>query len=510
MRKALVAPSAGLFGLSLGLTLFVATTPAYALDPEVTSDTTAQFYDVRSPTGETVLQRRRLTTTLGASVYDLMDTSTDPNAPSLTFRTRVRYDADYGASAQETNVSNFGRLVPAFDRNQLDVMYGYVEGRKFLHGWLSFKIGRQYVTDILGWWSFDGGQVRVTTPTFLALELYGGLEQRGGFMMSLPRYEADGISRGDRSGYDPSLYPSFQPQGIAPAIGAAAETTGLTFIHSRLTYRRVENTGTSNTSEFVNGVYTNSQYSGGRISSERMGLSVDGTVPQIGGAKSGIAYDLYNARISNAYASVDAFVRQKLTLSVDYDYYQPTFDADSIWNFFQAAPMNDVGLRGAFDATQKLSVAAGGHVRIFHQQTSNDAPSTSAQPDKTPIPNYFPTASSTFDGGGNLAAKYKWGWGHLGVRGHGNFGSEGDSVGGDGYGERIFATRYILEGRAGVWQWNDKLRPDRDATSFGYTAGAGYRLAEKSRVLVEFDHNMNRLVGQRFRVMAWLTLAVTK
>jgi hypothetical protein len=504
MRKALVAACSALL-------LCAATTPAHALEPEVTSDTTAQFYDVRSPTGETVLARRRLTTTLGASVYDLMDTSTDPNAPSLTFRTRVRYDADYGASSQETSVSSYGRLVPGFSRNQLDLMYGYVEGRKFLKGWLGFKVGRQYVTDVLGWWSFDGGQVRVTTPAFFAMELYGGLEQRGGFFMSTSRYEMGGIARGDRGGYDPSLYPSFQPQGLAPALGAAVETTGLTFVHSRLTYRRVENTGASNTSEFVNGVYSNTQYTGARLSSERLGMSVDGTVPQVGGAKSGVAYDLYNARLSNAYASVDAFVGQKLTLSLDYDYYQPTFDADSIWNFFQAAPMNDVGLRGSLDATQKLSVAAGAHVRVFHQQTENSAPGTSPSNDKnTPVPNYFPSAGATFDSGGNLAAKYKWGWGHLGLRGRGNFGDDGDSVGGDAYGERVFATRYILEGRAGVWQWNDKLRPDRDATSFGYTAGAGYRLAEKSRVMVEFDHNMNRLVGQRFRVMAWLTVAVTK
>ena len=39
---------------------------------DITSDTTAQFYDVRSPTGETVLARRRLTTTLGVATYDLL------------------------------------------------------------------------------------------------------------------------------------------------------------------------------------------------------------------------------------------------------------------------------------------------------------------------------------------------------------------------------------------------------------------------------------------------------
>jgi hypothetical protein len=489
---------------------------ASALEPEITSDTAAQFYDVRSPTGETILPRRRLTTTLGASVYDLMGENADPNAPSLTFRTRMRYDADYGASPQETDVTNYGRLVPGYNRNQVDLMYGYVEGRKFFHGMLGFKVGRQYVTDVLGWWSFDGGEVRITAPQFVSAELYGGLEQRGGFFLSTSRWEMDGVARGDRSGYDPTQWPSFQPQGVAPAFGAAVETQGFTYIHSRLTYRRVENTGSASTSEFGSGLYAPASYTGGRISSERVGFSLDGTWPQMGGVKTGAAYDLYNVRLSNAFFSIDGYLGKKTTLSLDYDFYQPTFDADSIWNFFQAAPLNDLGVRIACDTTEKLSIAGGAHARMFRQQTESDVPNSSPSnsqggPTTTPVPNYYPTAAATFDGGGNLAAKYKWGhMGYLGLRGHGNFGQEGDSVGGDGYGERVFATKYILEGRAGVWQWNDKLRPDRDAVSFGYTAGAGYRLAEKSKVLVEFDHNVNRIVGQRFRAMVWLTLAVAK
>ena len=36
---------------------------------------------------------------------------------------------------------------------------------------------------------------------------------------------------------------------------------------------------------------------------------------------------------------------KRVTVSADYDYYVPTFDGDSIWNFFAGEPMNDVGLR---------------------------------------------------------------------------------------------------------------------------------------------------------------------
>ena len=127
------------------------------------------------------------------------------------------------------------------------MMYAYLEGRRFLHGWLGFKLGRQYVTDVLGWWSFDGGEVSATTPFFVKAEAYGGLEQRGGLPLSTSRFEADGVWRGrplPRS--TRSLYPQFQPANIAPAFGVALESTGVSWLHARLTYRRVYNTGTSN------------------------------------------------------------------------------------------------------------------------------------------------------------------------------------------------------------------------------------------------------------------------
>src|SRR5947209_7313126 len=99
---------------------------ARALDAEVTSDTSAQFYDVRSPTGETVLARRRLITTLGVGAYDILDhASFDLHAPELLFRARMRYDADYGADASTADVTNYGRLVPGFSRGPVDLMYGY-------------------------------------------------------------------------------------------------------------------------------------------------------------------------------------------------------------------------------------------------------------------------------------------------------------------------------------------------------------------------------------------------
>ncbi len=487
---------------------------ASALEPEVTSDTAIQFYDMRSPTGEIAISRRRLTTTLGVSVYDLYDTPSDPSGPTLSFRARMRYDADYGGSGAETDpTSRF--VIPGFDRGPIDLMYGYVEGRRFLKGWLGFKIGRQYIVDSLGWWSFDGGSVKITTPYYFAAEVYGGLEQRGGMPLSTSRFERDGIWRGDRSGYDPALYPSFQPNDVAPAYGAALESAGFTWLHGRLTYRRVENTGSSNVTQFANGLTQPVTYSGSRVSQERIGYGFDATLPDVGGIKGGLAYDLYNAKLGNLFASVDVFASRKLTLSLDYDYYVPTFDADSIWNFFLAEPMNDLGVRASWDATERWAFAAGARARAFSVQTANEnvgnIPGSSAtSPNGLAAANYFPSSSLDLMGGGNFSARWHFGEGAVGARGAADFASNGERLGVDFFGERTLETRYILSARAGVWQWDDKLRTDRDAVSFQYVLGAGYKLWSRSRVFADFEHDMNRIAGQRFRGMLWLSLAVSK
>lgn len=495
---------------SLGIAALVATAPARALDAEVTSDTVAQFYEMRSPTGETVIPRRRLTTTLGVGAYDLW--VPDPSrrgGPELSFRARMRYDADYGADAAETEVTNFGRLVPGFQRGPVDLMYGYVEGRRFAGGWLGFKLGRQYTNDMLGWWSFDGGLVRVTTPFYAAVEAYGGIEQRGGLPLSLPRYERDGIWRGDRSDYDAQVWRSFEQNRVAPAFGATAETVGLPWVHAKVAYRRVENTGGSEVSFFDSATVAPTRVGGTRVSSERLGVAADGTLGDLAGAKAGLSYDMYMRRLATAFASVDVFATKRVIASVDYDYYQPSFDADSIWNWFLAAPMNDLGARGSVEATDRLSLSAGGHARIFKNQTES-AGTQSASLQIDPSAAYYPSSALTFAGGGDLTARYKWGEGMVGARGAADFGSGAQRAGGDVYGERVLETRYVFNARAGLWEWDDKLRPGRDAVGFNYVAGVGYVLVPKtSRVLFEWDHAMNRISGQRFRMMLWLTLAVT-
>ena len=489
----------------------MASPAARAIEPELTSDTAFQQYDVRSPTGQTVLDRTRFSSSLGVNLYDILgEDKVSRGGPELDFRARVRYDADFGVGPQETDANNYQRFVPglADQAGLVDVMYAYLEGRRFFHGTLGFKLGRQYMVDSLGWWSFDGAEVKATLPYFFAVEGYGGLEVRGGLPLSTPRFEAGGIWRGDRSSFDPSLYPQFQPSDIAPAFGAAIESSGVTWLHSRLTYRRVYDTGSIGLTEFPNANLPPTTYNDMRISTDKLGYAVEADFRKYGGVKAGLAYDLYDVKFSQIYAAFDVYATKRLTLSVDYDYFAPTFDADSIWNVFASEPINDVSLRANY-VKDHLSLSAGAQARIYTVETSDPNTPGSSSPNTSPAGNagYYPTNGHPFDEGGDFAARYKWGEGSLGFRGAVDVGDAGDRVGGDVTAQRVLETRYLLQGRLGVWQWDDKLRPDRDATNVGYMLGAGYRFAPRCQAGVEWQHDINRLVGQRFRALLTVSLA---
>ncbi len=199
-------------------------------------------------------------------------------------------------------------------------------------------------------------------------------------------------------------------------------------------------------------------------------------------------------------------------MSADYDYYVPSFDADSIWNFFDGEPTNDVGLRGNVDVDDRLSIAGGAHVRVYSVQTSPlcQAPPCMPSTYYDPTQTFFPSNGHPFDEGGDLRARWRTDETTLALQSTGAWGDEGDRVGGDLSGEHIFESRYIASARAGLWSWDDKLREDRSTTAFTYVLGAGYRFAQRSEGRVEFEHDISGLVGSRFRLVFLLTLAASK
>ncbi len=533
---------------------------AEAADFEVQAETAAQAYQVTSPWGDIVLDRRRLMQTLGLSVYNLQG-KYEPHRPNFNVTVKLRLNADFGIDERhegepqgsETSFDPTGRrFVPGIEEAPLDIMWAYVEGRNLARGWLGFRLGRQYVSDVLGWWSFDGGLVRLTTPFNVQAELYGGLEQRGGLVLSTGRYERNGIWRGSHAGFgtepgQPRLtdYPSFQYAQPAPAFGVALESSGPNWLHGRFSYRRVYNLGTSITQQFPSSGGGLSGYpavTGDRVSSDRIGYAADVNFSSGApfrapiGAKGGFAYDLYVNTLSNAYGGVEAYIGKDATIGADVDYYLPTFDADSIWNWFTHGANTTLQGRAAVRFTRKFDVSVQGGARLW---TTEGDPATygtgqcaaigdAVGPCEPGVTYIDPAGSQTalqehrenldsrkqetvIDGIGNVAARYRLGNGVIGLRGMMQAGERGHRAGADLSGDQSFVSgKLSLGARLSLYDWHDPLRPDRDATSFGYVLGAGVRPHSIGDVRVEWEHEMNQLVGHRFRVVGLLNLWVIK
>lgn len=541
-RASIIITSVALLALGEGT--------AVAADYEIQAQTAAQGYEVTSPWNDVALQRRRIMQTLGFSAYHVQGDHV-PGEGDVQVRLMLRLDTDFGLSSHldgdaaggetEFGVDSGAHFVPGLAPARVDVMYAYVEGRDLGDGWLGFKAGRQPLTDVLGWWSFDGGLLRITTPFFVQAEIYGGFEQRGGLPLSTSRYEAQGVWRGSHADYDTGSRnptaadtPSFQEPGAAPAFGFALESNGPNWVHGRLSYRRVYNTGTSITNQFQAPNGGSPTIDGTRLSSERIGYAANAGLPFLGGVKGGFAYDLYNQLVSHAFGGAEFYVTDQIVLGADVDHYEPIFDADSIFNWFTKEPSTTLTGRAEVEITDEISVSAWGGAKLWRTEGDPDELGASecaaalVQGDCPGDPNVFlnPTdpaiaaarrdedaraTSILVDGLGSLAGRYRSGLGSIELRSMVEAGERGRRLGGEVAGEKpLDGGRFTLGARVSGYDWSDPTREERDATSFGYVLAGGFTPFDEARFRLEWEHSMNELIGNRFRVVGLIDVLVVR
>ena len=495
--------------ISAALALFAelaSSAPAAAYESEVDATVDVQFYELASPYGEPQLRRRRYTDTLGMALYDLQGEG-KPTGPTLTFRSRLRVDADLGQDPAERD-PNSSRYVPGLEQAPFDLMYAYLDGQRYLNGTLGFRIGRQYVTDMLGWWSFDGGLVAVDTPIHLRLEAYGGFEQRSGVpLLTTPRYQADGVARGSRDELRQDQWSSYLEQAkLAPAFGFALESTDLGFLHARATYRRVINQDTVVVSPFADEAGELRTYADSRVSTEKFGATLRLQESSFGSLTGSLVYDLYAAVLAESSLTAEWYANARVTLGADFERIVPTFDADSIFNWFSHAAQTNVSGRVDLTLSRRLGIGATGGVRSF--ETLGDPSTFAANGDESAI-------TRELDPFCTLAGRYRWNDGSVSARGVAELGAQGHKVGADvttvkTYDAGYYDSRVVLS----LYDFEDALRPDRYATSFAYVLGFGVLPAidalNVSRIGLEWEHAMNRLVGQRYRVLATLDFSVLR
>ena len=496
-----------LIGLALsGGSCWVREARAYKAEVDATLD--AQFYSLQSPYGSPLVQRRRYTSTLALNLYDLQ-TDRKPLGPTLSFKSRLRLDSDFGQRPEERNPDS-SSYIPGLVEAPLDVMYAFLEGQRYFDGTLSFRLGRQYVVDSLGFWSFDGAELMLSTPAFLAFELYAGFEQRGGLpMLSTSRFEAGGVSRGDRSGLGFGQAPSFlQESKLAPAYGFAIESSGLSFLHGRFSYRKVINRDAVLVSPFLDNGGGLTYALGDRTSSERLGYALRLDKSDLGAVLGSIVYDLYVRRVSQYNAGLDWFMSDRTVLGASLDYFLPTFDGDSIFNWFAHRGTTSGTVRADLAFSSQLEVAASGGVRMFTTEGDPASYAASSAPDLS-------QSGRTFNYLGTLAGRYRFWDGTVALNTMAEAGEAGHRYGADITGRKLFDGGYYDSlAVLSLYDWEDALRRDRSATSFSYVLGGGINPSflsfSKGRLGVEWEHTMNHLVGQRFRALATLNFTVLR
>ena len=115
----------------------------------------------------------------------------------------------------------------------------------------------------------------------------------------------------------------------------------------------------------------------------------------------------------------------------------------------------------------------------------------------------------------SASGRYRFGPGSVAVDAVAEYGEIGHRVGGGITTRRNFeGGRYDTLVSASAYDWDDALRPSRSATSFTYVLGAGVHpgpeFISRGRLGFEWEQTINRLVGQRFRLLLTLDFTVLK
>lgn len=475
----------------LGL-LFSLVSKGRAYEANVDGQSVLQLYTVQGLYGSPSVSRQRLTHTLGLDVVDLAGSAWN-NEPWVNVRIRMRMDGDYGISPAEQDPSNSDYFVPGLKTSPVDVMYAYIEGGGWLRDTLGFRLGRQLFFDELGWWSLDGAKLMFMPGRLFELAGYLGFEQRGGLpLLSTGRYEAGGVFRGNREGLGATQWPSYlQSTSLAPAAGGSLVLTAIAHLRARIDYRRVWQRDQVITSPFLDANGQLATVSMTRVSTERAGASVGYDFGQVVSSDGAMVYDVYRDKIIEHRAAVQARLAEHLQLFLNYQYRLPTFDADSIFNWFGAVGSTVVRSRLGIELRRDWTLGATAGVRWYRA----------------------PWASTTTDAGNTRYAERDWLGGvdstwHtqkmvVRIADTTEAGDAGDRWVGDAYLSYKLAEGALTpSAMVSMARWRDHLRSDFNSTVFSYVLGCRFAPVRAPIFGLDWEHSVSDVMTQRFRLVA--------
>ena len=329
------------------------------MDAEVEATSAAQAYSFSSPWGSPTITRRRFLQTVALGVYHIEGGEPRPGGPEIAVKLRLRLDADAGMLAEEPPTrATSDRFVPGLQLAPLDIMYGYVEGRNLAKGWLGFGSGGSTspMRSVVGVRRRPGADHHAA---YFADRGYGGSSSAADSPCRRRASSRTASGAAIARGSHPGSIRSSSQRPLAPAYGVGARERRRHLDSRAARLPQGAKPGDACVSPFPNPVTGGYDvFNGTRTSSERIGYAMDVSAMKLGGVKGGMVYDLFDTRSRTTTATSTCTLGQRLTVGVDYDYFRPTFDGDSIFNYFTHSPLTTITGRLAVEASDAVDFAA--------------------------------------------------------------------------------------------------------------------------------------------------------
>jgi hypothetical protein len=460
------------------LGVFAAPLVASAARYRIDSRTGALAYPVIGRDGSVVLDERIIQTRLRLEVDDLLEVpadSPDPaREPDVAIGASLRWFANPGVAGNATDPANV-RFVPLAPDMALEILWAHVAATNLLDGWLDLRAGRVLHDGPLGWRSDDGVELRFGPFEWLGLVATGGFENVRGLRLSGSPFAPAGVERWSAEGEGAARYADHVPAEHRPTLQVGLDgrlgPVGYAAAYRR-TWRSVE----------------------GGLADELLGFELNGGWGPLS-AFGSTRVDLVAGVVADAAAELSARLGGgRHRLEARYEYFRPTFDAESIFWVFAADPFHEATLRYRFPLAGALRGEAWLSARHVEDPGGAAAPTTLLGP------------FTDLGGGVGLTLQHEAFTSSL--RWKLLRGATTDLAAADLTVRVPLTTSWELFAVASGWQWDDLLRMGGYGVGGAGRAGAAVRIVDGVRVEAEAQVAHDTREGTTFAVFAWLDLGV--
>jgi hypothetical protein len=402
----------------------------------------------------------------------------------------MRYDTDFGTGFREDTPAGAG-IPAAGNRNDLDLLYLYVDWANLIDRRLDARLGRQLQLDDLDWYSFDGIKltVHVLDPgeDHLDVELYAGLPVRYEQLFASEPFINDGVQVDDAPGYF---------GGLAVGGNVSFRMFGLSLSGA---YRQELIFRDDELEPFPTGDEAAAR-SAGKFSMQEslIGFSAGYTYSPFGLDLYGrMTWNLLVGELDQARAGAGWTPWRGFHIGAEYLRSRPRFLGDSIWNFFNLLDYDKGRFELSMQFLEWFELSLGYYLQFFHGTPI--ATGQGRDPAEYEVENgAFEFAGSDFNHGPSGGLTFRWQPLSAGVyfEGSSNVSSDYAYGGNYRYGH-VFADAELLDGWIG-----GTLR-------FSLTTFQNDWFEEIDSGTVDRPHNSFALhVGVRSRIYRWVTIRV--